>query len=120
MQKSDRRESFFTLDVSKGDNYIGTVEAERTFYPSFDMSATRAGIRSTPIEDLYIVPSETREGDQSIVFRIFVNPMIWWMWIAGPIMIIGTVVALWPSGVPSLVMSRVPQSASRTSEVKVG
>lgn len=120
VQKSDRRESFFTLDVSKGDNYIGTVEAERTFYPSFDMSATRAGIRSTPIEDLYIVPSETREGDQSIVFRIFVNPMIWWMWIAGPIMIIGTVVALWPSGVPSLVMSRVPQSASRTSEVKVG
>ena len=101
LQKSNRRESFFTLDVAKGDKFIGTLEAERTFYPGFNISATRAGIRSTPVEDLYIVPSEAREGDPSIGFRIFVNPLIWWMWIAGPIMIIGTTVALWPARLPT-------------------
>ncbi len=101
LQKSDRRESFFTLDVAKGDKFIGTLEAERTFYTGFNISATRAGIRSTPVEDLYIVPSEAREGDPSIGFRIFVNPLIWWMWIAGPIMVIGTTVALWPARSPS-------------------
>ena len=101
LQKSDRRESFFTLDVAKGDQFIGTLEAERTFYPGFNISATRAGIRSTPVEDLYIVPSEAREGDPSIGFRIFVNPLVWWMWIAGPIMIIGTTVALWPARLPT-------------------
>ena len=101
LQKSDRRESFFTLDVAKGDQFIGTLEAERTFYPGFNISATRAGIRSTPVEDLYIIPSEAREGDPSIGFRIFVNPLVWWMWIAGPIMIIGTTVALWPARLPT-------------------
>jgi cytochrome c biogenesis factor len=61
------------------------------------MSATRAGINSTPFEDLYIVPSETRAGTDKIGFRIMINPLVWWMWIAGPIMIVGTVVALWPA-----------------------
>ena len=102
LQKSDRLESFFTMNVAKGDKFIGTLEAERTFYPGFNISATRAGIRSTPVEDLYIVPSEAREGDPSIGFRIFVNPLVWWMWIAGPIMVIGTTVALWPARSPSL------------------
>ncbi len=97
VQQTDRRESFYTLDVSRGDKYVGELEAERTFYPDFNISATRAGIRSTPVEDLYVVPSEAREGDPSIGFRIFVNPLVWWMWLAGPIMIAGTAVALWPS-----------------------
>ena len=97
VQQADRRESFFTLDVSRNGQPLTTLEAERTFYPEFNISATRAGIRSTPVEDLYVVPSEAREGDPSIGFRIFVNPLVWWMWLAGPIMILGTAIALWPS-----------------------
>ena len=97
VQRPDRRESFYTLDVSRNSQPVTSLEAERTFYPEFNISATRAGIRSTPVEDLYVVPSEAREGDPSIGFRIFVNPLVWWMWLAGPIMVLGTVIALWPS-----------------------
>ena len=97
IQQPDRRESFYTVDVSRDGQPVTTLEAERTFYPEFNISATRAGIRSTPVEDLYVVSSESREGDPSIGFRIFVNPLVWWMWLAGPIMIAGTAVALWPS-----------------------
>ena len=114
--KADRTESYFTLNISRGDSFTGTLVAERTFYPNFNMSATRAGIRSTPVEDLYIVPGEIR-NDGSIGFRIFVNPLIWWIWVAGPIMILGTVVALWPAGVPSLVLARAPRGAPKSSEV---
>ena len=97
VQQPDRRESYYTLDVSRNGQPVTTLEAERTFYPEFNISATRAGIRSTPVEDLYVVPSEAREGDPSIGFRIFVNPLVWWMWLAGPIMIVGTTIALWPT-----------------------
>ena len=118
--RADRREAFFTLNVNKGNSHVGTLVAERTFYQNFNISATRAGIRSSPVEDLYIVPSEAREGEESIGFRIFVNPLIWWMWVAGPILILGTVIALWPAGVPSLVLSRMPQRAAETSDTTVG
>ncbi len=120
VQRPDRTESYYTLNVTRGDRSLGTLEAERTFYPDFSMYATRAGIRSTPAEDLYIVPSESREGETSIGFRIFVNPMIWWMWVAGPIMLLGTVVALWPAGVPSFVASRLPAGAADGREAAAG
>ncbi|SVA54824.1 uncharacterized protein METZ01_LOCUS107678 [marine metagenome] len=93
----DRREAFFTLEARTDAGSNITLQTERTFYKNFDMSATRAGINSTPFEDLYIVPSETRAGTDKIGFRIMINPLVWWMWIAGPIMIVGTVVALWPA-----------------------
>ena len=93
----DRSEAFFTLEARTDAGSNITLQTERTFYKNFDMSATRAGINSTPFEDLYIVPSETRAGTDKIGFRIMINPLVWWMWIAGPIMIVGTVVALWPA-----------------------
>jgi cytochrome c-type biogenesis protein CcmF len=59
------------------------------------MSASRAGIRSTPVEDLYIIASEFGEDGRAI-FRIYVNPLVGWMWLSGLVMLLGTVVALWP------------------------
>ena len=93
--KSDRTEFISTINVHRKGEYLTTMTAKRSFYPAFNMASTLAGIRSTPIEDLYIVPSENLP-DGSVGFRILVNPLMWWMWIAGPVMILGTVVALWP------------------------
>ena len=96
----DRSESRFLLAAYKDGAPLATLEARRDFYPSFDISSTQAAIRSTPVEDLYVVPSSLQE-DGSAGFRIFVNPMIWWIWVAGPVMVLGTVIALWPQRSPA-------------------
>ena len=49
-----------------------------------------------------MVPSELSE-DGSAGFRVFVNPLVWWMWIAGPMFMLGTVVSLWPRRTPESV-----------------
>jgi cytochrome c biogenesis factor len=63
------------------------------------------------------VPSENLP-DGSVGFRILVNPMIWWMWVSGPVLILGTVIALWPQPVREAVRAparvRVP-AGSRPS-----
>jgi cytochrome c-type biogenesis protein CcmF len=61
------------------------------------MLSTRAAIRSTPVDDLYVMFSEVQPDGQSAAFRLLMNPLVWWMWVAGPVMIVGTVVALWPA-----------------------
>ena len=71
------------------------MTAWRAYYPDFRMASTKAAIRSTLLEDLYIINSEFLD-DGSGVFRITVNPLVIWIWIAGPILIFGTVIALWP------------------------
>ena len=91
----DREEQTARFQVSQDGRRIGTMDAKRTFYLDHRVAATRAAIRSTPIEDFYIVPSEFN-SDWRAVFRVYVNPMVWWMWLAGAFFIAGTVFALWP------------------------
>ena len=92
---SDRIEMTARFDVAKQGRDIGSLDARRTFYISHEVAATRAAIRSTPIEDFYIVPSEFTESGAA-VFRVYVNPLVWWMWVAGPLFVLGSVLALSP------------------------
>ena len=112
--KSDRTEFLTTVRAYKGDSFVGTMNPKRTFYPDFRMASTRAAIRSTPIEDFYIIPSETLE-DGSVGFRVFVNPLVWWMWIAGPVFLLGTLIALWPQRGPARARVRRPVTRPATA-----
>ncbi len=104
--KSNRTDFVSTVEVYRDGELLTVIKPQRSFYPSFNMAATRAAIRSTPVEDLFVVPSENLPNG-SVGFRILVNPLIWWMWVAGPVLVLGAVVSLWPqralnrSGVPA-------------------
>ena len=93
---SDRTEFRTTVEVYRDGALLAVMHPRRTFHPAHNMASTRAAIRSTPVEDFYVVPSENRE-DGAVGFRILVNPLVWWMWVAGPVLILGTVIALWPA-----------------------
>ena len=102
----DRAESIAAFDVWKGQQLTGRMEAFRAFYPTFRIASTKGAIRSTPIEDFYIVPSEFGADDQA-VFRVLINPMVWWMWASGPVMVLGILVGLWPARQPAPAVVRV-------------
>ncbi len=93
--KGNRTEFVSTVEVYKDGKLLDVMEPQRTFYPSFNMASTRAAIKSTPVQDLFVVPSESL-SDGRVGFRILVNPLIWWMWVAGPVLVLGTLVSLWP------------------------
>ena len=91
----NRSETTAIFNVSKDSQYIGSLESNRTFFYKFKIAATRAGIRSVPIEDFYIVPSTfSKNGDA--VFRVYINPMVWIMWASGPLLFIGAILSIWP------------------------
>ena len=108
VQKSNRTEFTSTVQVFRDGELLDTLRTKRAFYPSFNMAATAAAIRSTPVEDLYVVPSENLP-DGSVGFRVLVNPLIWWMWVAGPVMVLGTVIALWPQKIRAPAPARPPR-----------
>ena len=95
VDKADRIEATAEVQVFRGNDFLGSYHPRRDFYPSFNMASTQAAIRSTPIEDLYIIPGELLEDGRAI-FRVFVNPLVMWMWVAGPLLLLGVTVALWP------------------------
>ncbi|MSQ11911.1 MAG: heme lyase CcmF/NrfE family subunit [Dehalococcoidia bacterium] len=109
-QREDRTEYVATVQVFRNEKPLGTLQAGYTFYPEFSIAATRAGIRSTPAEDLYLIASEFAE-DGTAVFRLHVNPLVMWMWVSGVLFVLGTTVSLWPHR--STVPARAP-AASRS------
>ncbi len=108
----NRTEFSSAVEVYRDGELIDTLRPNRAFYPNFNMASTRAAIRSSPVEDLYVVPSENLP-DGNVGFRILVNPLIWWMWVAGPVLVLGTVIALWPQPSRVPVPARAAAGAAR-------
>jgi len=106
----DREQQTARFELYKGDSYVGLMAPARTFYRDFRIGATTAAIKSNPIEDFYVIPSEFSD-DGGAVFRILVNPLVWWMWASGPVMVLGTVFALVPQRRPSVVSVRLPKGS---------
>jgi cytochrome c-type biogenesis protein CcmF len=90
--------SGFTLkdsEIRENDKLIDTIEPWHGFYIDFNMASVRSGIRSTVVEDLYVIPRDFL-ADGRISLAVSINPLAWWLWASGPFFIIGTMVALWP------------------------
>jgi cytochrome c-type biogenesis protein CcmF len=51
---------------------------------------THVAISTTPVADLYVVLAGVN-GDGSASFRIFVNPLVSWIWAGGAVIILGVV-----------------------------
>ena len=84
------------IEIDPNDQFITTLNPWQAVYSSYNIAAVRSGIRSTINEDLYIIPRNVTP-DGNLVLGISINPLAIWLWIAGPIFLVGTVIALWPS-----------------------
>ncbi|MDP6666970.1 MAG: cytochrome c-type biogenesis CcmF C-terminal domain-containing protein, partial [Dehalococcoidia bacterium] len=88
----------FTLQDSPrrpGDRLVSQIQPWHGFYTAFNMASVRSGIRSTIVEDLYVIPRDFL-ADGRISLAVSINPLAWWLWASGPVFIVGTMVALWP------------------------
>ncbi|MFN8439413.1 MAG: heme lyase CcmF/NrfE family subunit [Caldilineaceae bacterium] len=84
------------FDVSSG-RQVGSVTPKRNVYDKNpDMPTSEVGIRMTPLEDVYVVLNGWENGGESATFTIYVNPLTVWMWIGGLVVVLGTLLAIWP------------------------
>jgi len=107
------------LDVRRDGKEIGRLRTEkrqhvdalgnRTFEPS-----TEVGIMSGLRVDLYVVLAGLVNGTEQAVFRFTINPLVWWVWFGGFVLVIGGLIVLWPGGAP------VALKGSRASHVQAG
>ncbi|HEU4699199.1 MAG TPA: heme lyase CcmF/NrfE family subunit [Gemmatimonadales bacterium] len=80
---SEKRQHF----VQPGD----ASTRENSFEPS-----TEVGIRSSLREDLYLVFAGSIDGSETAVYRVNVNPLVWWVWAGGVVLVFGGLLTMWP------------------------
>jgi cytochrome c-type biogenesis protein CcmF len=68
-----------------------TLEPSRATYASLGGQAlTHVAISTTPLADVYLILAGTGE-DGSASFRVFVNPLVTWIWAGGAVIIAGVI-----------------------------
>jgi cytochrome c-type biogenesis protein CcmF len=98
------------LDVYRGNDKITTLHPQRNFHGAQQQWQSEIAIRSTPVEDLYVVVT-TIDRDGAASVRAFVNPLTWWIWMGAAVMALGMGVIL--SG-------RLPVTSAARSRAAVG
>jgi cytochrome c-type biogenesis protein CcmF len=61
------------------------------------MPTSEIDIKSGPLEDLYVALVNFSEDGESAAFKVFIAPFTLWFWFGGTILLLGTLICLWPS-----------------------
>ncbi len=99
-----------TAEVYQNGRLVSTLKPRTELYTRTNQPMTIPDARSTLGEDFYVllVNWEGTSNDVS-TFRLFLNPLINWVWAGGFIFFIGTMVAGWPDPVDQ----KITAAASR-------
>ncbi len=84
------------VGLRKGGKNIAVLRPERRLYRNPEQPTTETAIRSTLLEDVYIILAAVNDNG-SATFRVYINPLVTWIWIGGVIFVFGTLVAMWSS-----------------------
>jgi len=83
--------------VTNDGHDLGLLSPALKYFPTQQSPLGRAVLRMGWKDDLYVILSglsPLREGQATV--KVMVRPLIGWIWIGGLVMVLGTLLALWP------------------------
>src|ERR1019366_9304468 len=107
--------NFALLDVYRGDKKITQLSPEkRTYFVGSDheQNSTIVALHSTAQADLYTVFEGNNPDTGVPIIKVFLNPLIAWIWIGVLIVVVGTFIALVPNLVRNPARLRQEDSVS--------
>ncbi len=84
------------LTLKRGDRVLRTLIPRREIYQNSGQTMTIPATRSSISEDFYVILAGWESGGDTATFKVYLNPLINWLWFGGLIFVLGTVVAVWP------------------------
>jgi cytochrome c-type biogenesis protein CcmF len=85
------------LAVTRNGTPVGALYPQREIYPNMGMAITQPGLQSNLVVDLYAVLIDWQPISQDeATFRLFINPLVTWLWVGTGVLTLGAVVAILP------------------------
>jgi len=84
------------VDLYRGERRLATLRPERNWHSNAETGVSEVALHSTLFRDLYLVLASL-EPDGLAAFQVLITPLVAWLWIGGGVLIVGTLVAAWPS-----------------------
>ncbi len=113
---ANHEEIYANLEVYRNGRFIGMLRPQRNLYfKTPEQPTSEVGIRTGLREDVYAVLAGWEDNGARASFKIYINPLMIWLWIGGLVLLLGTTIAIWPHGRPAPASARVPAGAATTS-----
>ncbi|MEQ1565485.1 MAG: heme lyase CcmF/NrfE family subunit [Myxococcota bacterium] len=81
--------------VKQGEKVVGTFSPRMNHYPTQREPIVTPAVWERASGDLYFSLIEL-SGDRSVVVRMIYQPFQVWLWLSGPVIMLGTLMAIWP------------------------
>jgi cytochrome c-type biogenesis protein CcmF len=94
------------LDVYRGGKKITQMAPEKRFYAASQQTSTMVANHSTLAWDLYVVYAGKNPDTGQPIIKVFLNPLVAWIWIGVMVVVAGTAIALSPNLTAALAASR--------------
>ncbi|HSL28747.1 MAG TPA: heme lyase CcmF/NrfE family subunit [Anaerolineales bacterium] len=109
------------LDVYEDGEYLGQLAPRIDYYYDSQQNMTIPGQRSTLRDDLYILLVDWEPvGASGATFKVFVNPLVNWLWLGSFLFLAGVIIAAWPEKeterVPVKARARLPQKQTSAAD----
>jgi len=100
------------LNVYKNGKFLLQMAPERRFYQASQQTETMVADHSTLQRDLYVVYEGKNPDTNQPIIKVFINPLVAWIWIGVVVMALGTLLAL----VPNMSAEQAPRARRQTEE----
>lgn len=95
------------VDIYENGIYLGQLAPRIDYYYDAQQNMTIPGQRSTFRDDLYILLIDWQPVSTiGATFKIYVNPLVNWLWIGSLLFLFGIIFAAWPDKDPADVPAR--------------
>jgi cytochrome c-type biogenesis protein CcmF len=105
------------LDVYKGSKKLTQLAPEKRFYIASQTNSTMVALRSTLASDLYVIYEGKNPDTDKPIIKVFLNPLMNWIWIGVLIVVFGTFLALVPNMARPVTPARVAPEPLLEAEV---
>jgi len=108
LQEPNRLATVAVLDVRgttrQGLWAEGQYRPRLNVYRAMNQPLPSPAVKYTLGNDYYFILQQFGQDERGVwaTVRVIVTPLVLWLWVAGAIMVMGTVYILWPSGVRAL------------------
>ena len=99
------------LDVRKNDALLGAMLPRLNYYQTQREPVGTPHVATLDGEDLYVSLLSMEKDGSRIGLKVFVIPMVPWLWRALPLLVLGSMVSLWPRRRMRLTAPTTPAGA---------
>jgi cytochrome c-type biogenesis protein CcmF len=96
-QTGQKRTLTARVRVDRGGQRLGVYEPALSIFPNATQAIGTPSVRTGVLRDVYLTLVSSPDQDGRVTLGVQVNPLVVWLWIGGGIVVVGTMVAIWPA-----------------------